>query len=107
MYKRWKKLERYFRQVGSQCQYCRSPIRLPNRGTHDHGPDVASFDHIVPRSRWVGPIHARSGHGNLALVCFCCNNLKDDMTMNEFLRACLIVGVLLESRGSSPAGGGS
>jgi 5-methylcytosine-specific restriction endonuclease McrA len=52
---------------GFKCHYC-------GKGTD------LTFDHVIPKCRG-----GRSGYQNVVLACYTCNQLKEDLDVDEFL----------------------
>jgi hypothetical protein len=60
---------------GKSCPYCGQTMDIE---VHDRYP---TRDHILPRCRGG----RADGSGNIVIVCFACNNAKDNRTLGEFL----------------------
>jgi hypothetical protein len=67
-----------FARDGGCCVYCGIPARRPGPGVK-RGPDLATLDHVVPRS-FGGPL----SRDNLVLACSACNNQRGTMESDAF-----------------------
>jgi 5-methylcytosine-specific restriction endonuclease McrA len=70
--------EEVFARDGGCCVYCGTPARRPGPGVK-RGPDLATLDHVVPRS-FGGPL----SRDNLVLACSACNNERGTMAADAF-----------------------
>jgi hypothetical protein len=77
-------IQRLYDSLDGRCAYCERPI-LIIRGK-SFPANRATIDHIFPLSRG-----GSKSFENLTVACFSCNNLKDNMTAIEFLRALCIM----------------
>ena len=75
---RKKLFEHVFSRDGGRCAYCGVEARRPGKGVR-RAPDIATLDHVVPRSRG-GPLRA----DNLVLACQACNNARGVMDAEAF-----------------------
>ena len=67
-----------FSRDGGRCVYCGVETRRLRKGV-SRAPDLATLDHVVPRSRG-GPLRA----DNLVLACQACNNARGVMEAEAF-----------------------
>lgn len=67
-----------FAREGGRCVYCGVAARRPGRGVK-RGPDLATLDHVVPRS-FGGPL----SRDNIVLACSACNNERGTMDPQDF-----------------------
>lgn len=71
-----RKLTLYFAQ-GGRCIWCHQRMYLAPAGVDSTRPDLATFEHIIPRS-------CGGGNGsNVALACKCCNNNRQSWPVGE------------------------
>lgn len=75
---RIKLFENVYARDGGCCVYCGIPARCPGPGVK-RGPDLATLDHVHPRSLG-GPLT----HDNLVLACSACNNERGIMEAEAF-----------------------
>jgi 5-methylcytosine-specific restriction endonuclease McrA len=70
-----------FARDQGRCVYCAVPVRPRAKGLH-RAPDLATLDHVIPRSRG-----GRTVAENLVLACHACNNARGTMTVESFRAA--------------------
>ena len=75
---RKKLFEDVFSRDGGRCVYCGVETRRLRKGV-SRAPDLATLDHVVPRSMG-GPLRA----DNLVLACQACNNARGVMDAEAF-----------------------
>lgn len=78
MPQRQKLFEDIFARDGGCCVYCGVTTRPMGKGVR-RGPDIATLDHVLPRSR--GGALTRE---NLVLACASCNNARGVMDADAF-----------------------
>jgi phage FluMu protein Com len=67
------KIERKISKVGQRCPYCREIMHWKDKNRHP------TYDHIQPKSK---------GGRKLVVVCYECNQEKDNMSVFEYLEYC-------------------
>jgi len=72
---------RTFEEFGGRCAYCRIPMTLHVHGKTKVEGNVATLDHIIPKS-YGGP----ACNENLLVVCFECNRDRGNCSLMHFLR---------------------
>ena len=75
---RRKLFDRIYARDGGRCVYCGAIARRPGPGVR-RTPDLATLDHVVPRSKG-----GRLECGNLVLACRACNNERGIMDAGAF-----------------------
>jgi 5-methylcytosine-specific restriction endonuclease McrA len=102
MYHKKKRMRRAFERSCGLCAYCERQMRLP-LAAGERDMDMATFDHIIPRSKWPGRKTTRSQDGNLALVCRECNEIKSNWLFDEFAFVYAFVGYHLDKVFNPPS----
>ena len=77
--KRSAKIEVWERD-GWMCHYCACVIHDPKGCEFDGVPNMATVEHIVPRSQGGG-----NDKANLVACCFACNNMRGDMSYEDMV----------------------
>lgn len=72
--------QRMFREFGGLCPYCLDRMRIHNHKDEKVTGNVATIDHIVPRSK-----NGANIQDNLLVVCARCNLDKGNMGLIEFM----------------------
>jgi hypothetical protein len=67
-----------FARDGGRCVYCGIAVRPRAKGLH-RAPDLATLDHVRPRSQGGGTVA-----DNLVLACHACNNARGVMDAAAF-----------------------
>lgn len=71
-----------WKKQGGKCYYCERPTRLPKRrNTGSLSDDIATLDHIVPKSRGGD----KSTRRNCVVACFRCNNDRGTKDARMFM----------------------
>lgn len=68
-------------QFSGRCPYCAVPMRTHRHSQDKVGGSVATFDHVVPKSK-NGP----NSFDNLLIVCSHCNRDRGNMSLIAFLK---------------------
>lgn len=63
-----------------RCYWCGCRVEPPENNNGHQTVNTATREHLIPKTRGGGNLSE-----NLVLACFGCNNLKDDMTGEEFI----------------------
>jgi 5-methylcytosine-specific restriction endonuclease McrA len=62
---------------GFTCAYCGRDLRT-------FKPAYVTLDHLVPRSKWVGPSEEVNDPGNLVTACKSCNSSRGNKELLDF-----------------------